>query len=130
MLPEKKQSETYKIPHKVPVALVELINEKCDIHLPRPQRKHFFQLLLDSGMDSYEFGDLLKRDMLPRPDKGDPLAWTRFPHETTIGRVYRFNELHAEHLPQTSRREFFEYILMLGIQWYEKEYTIYGFRKD
>ena len=132
MFPKKKRSETYRIPHKIPSTLVDKINELGDRHLPKPKRLYYFELLLEMGMDDYENGVPLKKEMLARPDESKPETgeWTRFPHHALLALVYRFNKLHGEHLPATSRREFFEYILMLGIQAYEREYTIYGFKKD
>lgn len=127
MFPKKKRSETYRIPHKVPTTLIEKVNNLGEIHLPKPKRLYFFELLLDMGLNDYESGLPLEKEMLPRPDKD---GWGRFEHWVLLAHVYRLNKLHEEHLPATSRREFYEYIIMLGIQAYEREYTIYGFRKD
>lgn len=117
-----------RLPHKVPIKLIDLVSEKAGKHLPTPQLRHFFQLLLDMGMDDYAAGIPLKKELVPRPKNESD--WNRFSHHVTIERIDRLNEFHAEHLPKTSRRAFFEYIIMLGLQAYEREYTIYGFRKD
>ena len=60
----------------------------------------------------------LKREFLPRPKTDD--GWDKFGHYIDPKYAERLNELHAEHLPRTTRRSFFEYIIMLGLQAYEK----------
>jgi len=128
MFQEQQTPQRTRMSHKVPVELMELLAEKARKHLPTPQMGQFYQFLLDMGMDDYADGIPLKKELVPRPKNED--GWNRFSHHVNISRIKRFNDFHAGHLPKSSRRAFFEYIIMLGLQAYEREYTIYGFRKD
>ena len=120
-----------RMSYEVPSTLIAEVNLRTDKHLPPPKRRHFFQLLLEYGLDDYAHGIMLEKEMFPRPDADNPEtgAWARFAHHVDPRFHQRLRELHAEHLPKTSRRAFFEHIVMLGLQAYEKEYTIYGFKR-
>jgi hypothetical protein len=121
-----------RMPYLVPRTLIDELNLRADKHLPPPKRRHFLQFLLEYGLSDYAHGIMLEKEMFPRPNPANPETgtWARFEHRIDPRFHYRLRELHAEHLPKTSRRAFFEHIIMLGLQAYEKEYTIYGFKRD
>jgi hypothetical protein len=112
----------------VPEGLSQEIETKWSKHLPRPQKKIFLQLILRMGMDAYEGEQELTAPFVGREENDPKLL--RFHHYIDAALVERFNRLHQAHEPPSTTRGFFELVLNLGLQVYEREYTIYGFKRD
>ncbi len=126
-----RKEEHTRLPHQIPVGLIENIETKGHKHLPRPGKKAFLEFVLKMGLTAHEEGIPPTAASIGRPEKpGKGVRLGRFDHFIERDIVDRFHTLHQAHQPPTTTTSFFEYILNLGVQVYEREYTIYGFKRD
>ncbi len=115
-----------RLPYWLPQQLVDSLWSARNLHIPKPHKKHFIELILNLSMDEYEKlggfnGRLFKLYVAKERFRID--LWV----ETAI--AARFRRLSDGHLPKTSRTNFLIFMLQWGLQLYEQKYTIYGFKK-
>ena len=126
--PQYLKEDQGRLPHKVPAPLLEDIDQKCGKHLPTPRKKVFLELILTMGMDAYENKVKLSDPLIGCEE--EDCEERKIHNYMDIKVVNRFSKLLESHSPQPMAKGFLELILNLGIRAYEREYTIYGFKRD
>lgn len=126
-----RKEEHIRLPYKIPVGLIENIETKGHKHLPRPEKRVFLQFIIKMGLDTYEERIFPTAANIGRPlEPGERTELGRFDHFIDRDVADRFHKHKRAEAPPITATSFFEYILNLGVQAYEREYTIYGFKRD
>ena len=82
------------------------------------------------GMDDLDNGRKFSGPLIGRKSAKKEVPTIKLKYYMDITVVQRFNMLHQQHEPMPTVRSFLELVLNLGVKAYEREYTIWGFRKD